>query len=397
MTARQSLKASVERQLISVQRSKSALVKAILTSTRNEVLAMSGAEAVTRTAVAMRAAFGDLARVTVTPEMTEAVKRFHQDEYSAEVAKRLAVSPAEGWSLPTSPAEWYLHYHYLVQAPKPYGQPRVLEARADTSAYGAALTRVQPAIGPTLKRLGFDNVLLVDPETLQVFYSYQVSTILGTNLATGPYASSNMAALARDLSVSKDVDDYRVADFDQYRPTLGAPVAFIGSPVFDGSRMVAVMLLRFPVAPIANALSGGRQWEAEGLGTSGEAYLLGPDMTMRTDSRFLIEDPKAFFETLRQSKLTTRNADMGTTEGVVRSPKPIAATIGYGPYSVNYRLDLARAGGRPLEGAQRPHHAHLVHGAAAAADHAVPGEHAHRAPGRGAVRTGCRFRRRAGA
>ena len=79
--------------------------------------------------------------------------------------------------------------------------------------------------------------------------------------------------------------------------------------MFDGPRMVAVLLLRFRLEPIADALSGGRQWEAEGLGKTGQVYLLGPDQTMRTDSRFLIEDPKAFLATLRQSKLTSRTAD----------------------------------------------------------------------------------------
>ena len=81
----------------------------------------------------MRAAYRALSGVTVTPEMTDAVRRFHLEEYSPAVAKRLSVAPAEGWSLPTSPEEWYLHYHYLVQAPRPYGPSRVLESSTDTS------------------------------------------------------------------------------------------------------------------------------------------------------------------------------------------------------------------------------------------------------------------------
>ena len=152
------------------------------------------------------------------------------------------------------------------------------------------LASTQAALGVFLTRLGFDNVLLVDPETLDVVYSYRQSSIVGTNLGNGPYASSNVAALARALSTSKDKDDYRVSDFEEYRPSLGVPRAFIGTPVFDGSRIVAVMLVRFRLDPIADALSGGRQWQAEGLGKTGEVYLLGPDMTMRSDSRFLIED-----------------------------------------------------------------------------------------------------------
>ena len=69
------------------------------------------------------------------------------------------------------------------------------------------------------------------------------------------------------------------------------------------------MVLRLPVEAIGIALSGGRQWEADGLGKTGEVYLLGPDQTMRSDSRFLIEDRTAFLETLRQSPLTSRTVD----------------------------------------------------------------------------------------
>jgi class 3 adenylate cyclase len=309
MAARESLTASAERQLLGLQRSKAGIVKAMLTSMRNEVLAFSASDAVTEAAVALRAAHRDLQRVEVTPQMTEAVRRFHLEDYDPAVARNLALTPAEGWSMPTSPSEWYLHYHYLTQAPKPYGVSRPLAAPTDTSRYGAAVAQAQDRLGSSMKRLGFENVILVDPDTLEVFYSYEESAILGTNLGNGPYASSNLAALARGLSTSKDVDDYRVGDFEEYRPKLGAPGALMATPVFDGPRIVAVLLLRFRLEPIADALSGGRQWEAEGLGKTGEVYLLGPDQTMRTDSRFLIEDPKAFIQTLRQSRLTTRTAD----------------------------------------------------------------------------------------
>ena len=60
VTARQSLTASAERQLLGLQRSKSGIVKSMLTSMRNEVLAFSASDAVTRAAVALRAAHRDL-------------------------------------------------------------------------------------------------------------------------------------------------------------------------------------------------------------------------------------------------------------------------------------------------------------------------------------------------
>ena len=119
--------------------------------------------------------------------------------------------------------------------------------------------------------------MLVDPETLDVFFSVEQSAILGTNLRTGPYASSRVAELAQGLQHSQNVDDYMVADFEAHYPLLGSPKAYVGTPIFDGPRMTAIMILRLPIEPISNALSGNRQWQAEGLGRTGEVYLLGPD------------------------------------------------------------------------------------------------------------------------
>jgi len=173
------------------------------------------------------------------------------------------------------------------------------------------------ALKGAMQRLGQENLLLVDPETLDVFFSVRQSSILGTNLIDGPYAASRLSALARGLRNSQNVDDYRVVDFEAYYPTFGNPKAFVGTPIFDGPRLIAIMVLHLSIEPISNALSGNRQWEADGLGKTGEVYLLGPDGTMRNDSRFLIEDRAAFLTTLRRSTLTTRTVDavdrLGTT------------------------------------------------------------------------------------
>ena len=224
---------------------------------------------------------------------------------------------AAGSLLPTTDVGWYLHYHYLVHGGRPYGQRRRLASTTDRSGLATAIAEAGKAIGPAMERLGLENVLLVDPTSLEVVYSLDQSSIFGTTLVDGPYAGSGVAALARTLRTSQEVDDYKLADFEAYKPALGQPKAFIGSPVFDGPTMVAIMIVRFPIEPIANALSNGRGWEIEGLGKTGEAYLVGPDLTMRVDSRFLVEDKAAFLGALGQSRLTERTVDdvrrLGTT------------------------------------------------------------------------------------
>ena len=316
-SARNSLRASSERELLGQQRSKSALVANILKAARNEALSMSASPVVVTASRELLQAYRQLAKEPITPEMQAEVRRFYREEFEPELAKRLAISVPEGSLLPTTPAAWYLHYHYIAKGEKPYGKRRTNRSSTDMSAYGQIMARVAPAFQAQIDRLGQENVVLVDPETLDVFFTLEQSASLGTNLVNGPYASSRLAELAQSLRRSQNLDDYRVADFEMHYPALGSPKAFVGTPIFDGPKLAALMMLRLPIEPISAALSGNRQWQAEGLGRTGEVYLLGPDSTMRTDSRFLIEDRAAFLATLRRSTLTSRTVDtvekLGTT------------------------------------------------------------------------------------
>ena len=316
-TARASLLTSIERQLVGLQRSKAGIVRSILTSTKNEVLTLSGTDEVSAVTRELSDAYRQLSREKVTPEMREAVRAFYTNEFEPALAARTRLSPAKDAFLPTTETGWYLHYHYLVNGGHPYGQRRRLESSTDKSGFAAVLARARHVLGPSLDRLGLENVVLVDPATLEVIFSYDQSTIFGTTLESGPYSSSGVALLARSLRRSQDEDDYKFADFESFRPALGQPKAFIASPVFVGPDLAAIMVLRFPIEPIAQALSNNGAWETEGLGKTGQAYLVGPDMTMRVDSRFLVENKASFLETLSHSRMTARTIDevrrLGTT------------------------------------------------------------------------------------
>jgi class 3 adenylate cyclase len=316
-TTRDALTASVERELLGLQRTKTTAVRNQLTMTRNQVLRLSGASETGAIATELLGAYRRLEQEPISDAMRDTVRRFYTDEFEPALKKAMDLPPERDTLLPGSNPGWYVQYHYIAQGLKPYDGRRELVAAGDASAYGAVVRRIHPRLTETVQRLGFDNVLLVDQERLDVFFSYNASSVLGTNLVDGPYAASNLAAIARSLRSSKDEDDYRLADFEFYRPALGAPYAFVASPVFDGPRYVAILVVRMPLGPIADVISGGRRWREEGLGDTGETYLLGPDQTMRTESRFLIEDRARFIAGLRRSSLTTRTVDeverLGTT------------------------------------------------------------------------------------
>ncbi len=260
LTARQSLTASAERQLLGLQRSKAGIVKSMLTSMRNEVLAFSAADVVTRAAVALRAAHRDLAtcrshaqndrgRDAVSPAGVRARPSPRICQSRPQRDRRCRRAPRSGTSTTTT----------SCRRPSLTGCLDHSSPPPTPAATGPQSGKRRP-VSPR-SSIGWDSRTFCSsiPRRSKCSTATRNRRFSARTSPADLTPSSNFAALARTLSTSKDVDDYRVADFEAYRPRLGAPGAFIGTPVFDGPRMVAVMLLRFRLEPISDALSGGRQ------------------------------------------------------------------------------------------------------------------------------------------
>ncbi|NJM26047.1 MAG: hypothetical protein HC859_11730, partial [Bacteroidia bacterium] len=140
-----------------------------------------------------------------------------------------------------------------------------------------------------MENFGFQDISIIDPNTGFVVYSTRKEVDFATNLFTGPFAKTNVAK-AFDMARSLPEGRWSLADFSNYVPSMGAPASFIATPVYDRSAMVGVVVFRLGIDEINNKMTGNQQWKRDGLGETGESYLLGPDSRMRSDARRLIED-----------------------------------------------------------------------------------------------------------
>ena len=115
---------------------------------------------------------------------------------------------------------------------------------------------------------------------------------LGTNLLTGPYRHTNLARVFQEARQADRPDFVRLVDFAPYEPSYLAPAAFIAAPIFRHTQKMGVLAVQLPVDRINALMTSNYNWRAEGLGESGETYLVGADYRMRNDSRFLIQEPE---------------------------------------------------------------------------------------------------------
>ncbi len=146
--------------------------------------------------------------------------------------------------------------------------------RTGGSEWTAVEGRQGPWLNKVCKAYGLDDLCLIAPGG-DVVYTVARQADLGANVAEGGLAASPLGlCFSRSLASGATL-----TDFGLYAPAGGAPCAFVGAAVTSGGRSVGVVALRIP----AGRLSAVMQ-ERAGLGESGEAYLVGSDKLMRSDS-----------------------------------------------------------------------------------------------------------------
>jgi methyl-accepting chemotaxis protein len=123
---------------------------------------------------------------------------------------------------------------------------------------------------------GYYDLFLINPDGF-CFYSAAKEADYQTNFLTGKYASTNLGKL---VATVMDRKSFGIADFAPYAPSNNEPAAFIAQPfVAENGKIDVIIALQLSLDAI-NAIMQQR----EGMGKTGETYLVGPDMLMRSDS-----------------------------------------------------------------------------------------------------------------
>lgn len=229
-----------------------------------------------------------------------------QDFYRKEFLPRFLKSdktPTLGDYWPRGSAAVRLQQAYIAGNPNPAGQRLELglngEKLAEVGSYSDAHNRFHPDMVKAMRSMRLYDVFVIDARHGDVIYTAQKEADFATNLDTGPYRNSNLAKafhLARDNQLGPQ--GVAVVDFEHYEASFGDPSAFIAAPIVVDGEIKAVVAGQLSIDDLNATLTSSGHWESEGLGKTGEVYLVGSDGLGRSDSRFLIEDKKGYLETL---------------------------------------------------------------------------------------------------
>ena len=252
------------------------------------VVVLANDRGVTDALTEFTAAYADLPS-TVDTEQDADLQVAYEAELLGAPAADDDPGPAE--LLPASAQARYLQYWYIAQNPN--GDRSALDRAEDGSTYSDVHEKFHPTLRAIVAVPGVGDLILVDLDGT-VVYSVDKNIDVGTNLVRGPHKDSVLAHVALDVGPSTGVGEAGAADLEFYTPALYAPTTFVVSSVSDGESVIGSLLFEVSAETLTALVTNDSDWMGAGMGETAEIYVVGDDLTLRTESRLWLENPDAF-------------------------------------------------------------------------------------------------------
>jgi class 3 adenylate cyclase len=317
--SRDSLEAAISNHLTGLREAKAEQITTYFHGIDNEVKLVGLSTATIEATREFRDAYRQIDAAKTDPKIKVSVTHYYQSTYLPQLRTWLGTEPLLADYLPVSEAPFALQERYIVNNPYPPGQKQLLDSSGVNDAYDAAHKTWHPRFRRMVEMAGFHDLILIDAETKREIYSVKKLPDFGTSLDTGPYRGSCLAqvvAACSDGSQGPGFTSFK--DFTAYPASDGAPAAFIATPIYDDNKLIGVLALQISRDEIDRIMTDGCNWVRDGLGKTGEAYLVGPDKLMRSSSRFFLQDSEAYYADLRQAGV---NAE--TIRAIQRNGTPV--------------------------------------------------------------------------
>ena len=197
--------------------------------------------------------------------------------------------------IPQKPSSVLLQTQYLIGNKSPF---KPLE-------YHSVHDRYHSLLSDFLALHEYYDLFLVDDKSGYIVYSVNKETDFATSLLSGAYANSNLGKLFRQIRYSGVSSQTILCDFERYLPSYLAPASFMAVPIFEDGKKTGTLILQLSADKIDAITTNKKVWREEGFGETGESYIIGKDCRFRTNSRFIIESPNRFYETMKRSGYDT--------------------------------------------------------------------------------------------
>lgn len=121
----------------------------------------------------------------------------------------------------------------------------------------------------------YHDLLLIHPQG-KIFFTVKREADYKTNILTGEYANTELGKLVQQVLKTKS---FGMSDYSLYAPSKNEPAAFLAQPLIHQEEVRLIVVLQLNDTVLNKIMS-----QRAGMGRTGEAYLVGSDKLMRSNT-----------------------------------------------------------------------------------------------------------------
>src|SRR3984885_8783606 len=225
-------------------------------------------------------------------------------------------TPLEGL-MPVDPVARRLQADYIARNPNPVGEKDKLLAAPGGSPYDAAHALYHPLMRRAANTVGFYDINIMDAVTGDVVYTVAKEPDFGSNMYNGAFSQSGFARVAKRALDPRNGGKAVIEDYTAYPPSAFLPQMFAAVPIISEGQTIGVFVAQIDIRGLNNLLTDNNGWRSTGQADTGEVLLTGEDRLLRSQSRFMIENPDKYLAQAQAFGLPTSIANqiriLGTT------------------------------------------------------------------------------------
>ena len=298
--------ANIEK-LNSIKYSTTAQLHTYFNQVAQQVKSVSTNQAIIKATKQLRFSFYNYESSDVVTEQKSSVSNYYDNVFLSEYQKLNPNKKPELASLVNqlSSNALALQHEYIAKNKYPFYEKYKLQSDGQFNAYASTHQNIHQELSVFTEQFGFEDVYVVDAKKGDVMYSVNKNIDYAVSLNQGYFADTDLGrAFKEALKITPDqVDTVYLSDFSFYMPSFDKPELFISKPIYEGEKISGVLIFKLSSTKMNQIITYRSDWRKNGLGQTGQTFLVANDRLMRSNSRVLEETPEQYKDILRQQNI----------------------------------------------------------------------------------------------
>jgi class 3 adenylate cyclase len=321
-SSKKALTAQATDQVLSIRASKKQQIENHFRTLRDTFGVFGDDVAVVSATSLFKDGFNQLGRARLADDRRRKLEDYYRTSYLPVLAKRSPKEPILFENVfPRNDKALEAQTLFIAENPRAPDRSKLVDHPV-SNPYTLAHFTYHPWLRDVAQKLKLYDLMLIDADNGAVVYGMLKEPDFATSLIDGPYANSNMGRLFRQVLTEHKKGLVRLSDLENYTASNFDPSMFIATPVYANFKLIGVMIGQLSVDEISRTMNGEKAWVQDGLGKTGNAFVVGPNMLLRSEHRGIVEFKDTFLGQLRASGLPEATIEdiREANTGILRLP-----------------------------------------------------------------------------